>query len=208
MICSCYLRNKRLADHKNRAYLNNKTYVKQKVPSLYTALSTGSDANGTVVYGAVNPFVLQYGQNVQIVLNNLDAALHPFHLHGHAFQVVAKAASNAGIFNGDTSAFPSTPMRRDTVTVNANSYIVLRFVADNPGVQLFHCHIEWHVEMGLSATFIEAPEELQASLTVPENHYSACAAESLPTAGNAAGNTVNMTDLTGANTAMPNPDYG
>lgn len=152
--------------------------------------------------------MLQSGQNVQIILNNLDAAIHPFHLHGHAFQVVAKPASNAGTFGGDTSSFPSTPIRRDTVSVMGNSYIVLRFVADNPGIQLFHCHIEWHVEMGLTATFIEAPDQLQASLTVPDDHYSACAVQGIPTAGNAAGNTANLTDLTGANTAVPSPDYG
>jgi iron transport multicopper oxidase len=36
---------------------------------------------------------------------------------------------------------------RDVIAVNGNSYAVLRFKADNPGVFLFHCHIEWHVGM-------------------------------------------------------------
>lgn len=90
-------------------------------------------------------------------------------------------------------------MRRDVVTVNANSYAVIRFVADNPGIQLFHCHIEWHVAMGLVATIIEAPEELMG-LTIPPDHKAVCDAQNMLTAGNAAGNTKNLTDMTGANT--------
>lgn len=98
-------------------------------------------------------------------------------------------------------------MRRDTVTVNANSYAVLRFQADNPGVWLFHCHIEWHVIMGLMATIIEAPEELTGSL-IPADHQEVCKVQNIPIDGNAAGNTVNPLNLTGANTMPPNPDDG
>lgn len=32
-----------------------------------------------------------------------------------------------------------TPLLRDTATVNLKSYIVLRFVAANPGTWMFHC---------------------------------------------------------------------
>lgn len=46
---------------------------------------------------------------------------------------------------------------------------------------------------------IEAPLDLQASLSVPADHFDACSAASppVPTVGNAAGNTVNLLDLTG-----------
>lgn len=82
--------------------------------------------------------------------------------------------------------------------VHPNGNIVLRFRADNPGVWLFHCHVEWHVASGLVATMIEAPEELQKTLTIPEDHLEACRAQNIPVAGNAAGNTKNLLDLTGA----------
>ncbi len=98
-------------------------------------------------------------------------------------------------------------MRRDTVAVNPGSYVVLRFLAENPGVWLFHCHIEWHVIMGLAATIIEAPEEL-CGLPIPDDSQAACAAQNIPIAGNAAGNTKNLTDMTGANTVPPYPDNG
>jgi iron transport multicopper oxidase len=61
--------------------------------------------------------------------------------------------------------------------------------------------------MGLTATIIEAPEAL-AGLTIPEDSQAACAAQNIPIAGNAAGNTKNLTDLTGANTVAPYPDNG
>jgi iron transport multicopper oxidase len=80
---------------------------------------------------------------VEIVLNNDDPGKHPFHLHGHEFQVVARSDDDAGAWNETEGELRDTPMRRDTVLVRPNGNIVLRFKADNPGVWFFHCHIEW-----------------------------------------------------------------
>jgi iron transport multicopper oxidase len=90
-------------------------------------------------------------------------------------------------------------MRRDTILVNPNGNIVLRFRSDNPGVWLFHCHIEWHVASGLIATIIEAPLEVQKQLSgkIPQDHQQACKAGNVPMEGNAAGNTVDVLDLKG-----------
>lgn len=46
---------------------------------------------------------------------------------------------------------------------------------------------------------IEAPEELQKSLVIPQEHLQVCREQGLPTSGNAAGNTKALLDLTGAN---------
>lgn len=75
-------------------------------------------------------------------------------------------------------------------------------------IQLFHCHIEWHVEAGLVATFIEAPEKLQSSLTIPPQHQEICEQQGIPTMGNAAGNTEDYTDLRGANTKFEKDNWG
>lgn len=48
---------------------------------------------------------------------------------------------------------------------------------------------------------IEAPDELQKSLTIPDDHWEACKAAGVPTAGNAAANTKDLFDMTGANVA-------
>ena len=53
------------------------------------------------------------------------------------------------------------------------------------------------------ATMIEAPLDLQKSLTIPPDHFAACAAQGLPTVGNAAGNTKDLFDLTGENLPPP-----
>ncbi|KAM0815501.1 putative Cupredoxin [Seiridium cardinale] len=194
-----------LGNGANYAFFNNITYTAPKVPTLYTALTTGDDASNPIVYGEyTHSFVLEQDQVVQIVVNNLDSGRHPFHLHGHAFQALYRSEDEAGTFDDSNiteADFPATPMRRDTLVLYPDGNIVLRFKADNPGIWLFHCHIEWHVASGLMATMVEAPLELQKTLTIPPEQYDVCSAGGIPTAGNAAANTVNVLDLTGQNSA-------
>jgi iron transport multicopper oxidase len=104
---------------------------------------------------------------------------------------------------------PPIPMRRDTVLVYSEGYVVIRYVADNPGVTLFHCHIEWHLESGLVATFIEAPTQLQAlGITLPDTHKTVCSNQEILMMGNAAGNSADWLNLTGANTEPPLNNWG
>ena len=118
--------------------MNGITYLEQKVPTIYTALSVGRDAQNPAVYGVnSNTFVVKHNEIVEIVLNNLDDGTHPFHLHGHQFQVVARSSPNAGKYGGSSGSLPAVPMRRDTVTVNQGGYVVLRYKADNPDKFLF-----------------------------------------------------------------------
>jgi iron transport multicopper oxidase len=46
------------------------------------------------------------------------------------------------------------------------------------------------------ATFIEDPLGIQKTIDIPQDHLDACKGENIPTTGNAAGNTVNLLDLT------------
>ncbi|EFX01412.1 ferrooxidoreductase [Grosmannia clavigera kw1407] len=197
----------------NYAMLDNITYTQPKVPTLYSALSAGSEvATNDVIYGEyTHPIVLGHNQVVQIVLNNGDSGSHPFHLHGHTFQVLDRwpalgpdfaslaDASPIAYDPANHTAFPDKPIRRDTLVLPPNGYAVMRFRADNPGVWIFHCHIDWHLASGLAMTFIEAPELLATRISVPEDHYAACAAASVPTVGNAAANAKDFTDLSGQN---------
>ncbi|RDA85353.1 hypothetical protein CP532_1260 [Ophiocordyceps camponoti-leonardi (nom. inval.)] len=190
-----------LIDGANYAFFNDVTYTAPKVPSLYTALTTGELASDPTVYGQyTQPFVLKKGEVVQVVVNNLDPGRHPFHLHGHNFQALYRAPEENGTFVKESGGgkVAEVPMRRDTLVVWPNSHIVLRFRADNPGVWLFHCHIEWHVVSGLVATFVEDPKALQG-LSIPQDHLSACRQGGIATAGNAAANMDQLLDLTGQN---------
>ncbi|EFX01899.1 iron transport multicopper oxidase fet3 precursor [Grosmannia clavigera kw1407] len=197
-----------LRDGANYAFFNDLTYVAPKVPSLYSALTVGAaNATNSRVYGTYAiPQVLPHLAVVEVVVNNGDDGMHPFHLHGHNFQVVSRSADDAGDYNSNSPALPAIPMRRDTVSVCPNGNVVVRFRADNPGVWLFHCHIEWHMEQGLIATFVEAPEALQG-LSIPPDHLAACAAAGTPTAGNAAGNTHDVLNPHGQNKPPPPPLY-
>lgn len=134
-----------LIDGINYAFFNNITYTAPKVPTLYTALTAGDYANDSRVYGEyTNPFILQHNNVIELRLNNADDGVHPFHLHGHEFQVIERSEE----FDDPTpydpkhkSKMAKYPMRRDTVYVRGNGYMVLRFRADNPGVWFFHCKL-------------------------------------------------------------------
>lgn len=185
-----------LGDGVNYAFFNDKTYTAPVVPTLYTVMSSGEYASNVEIYGSnTNSHVLQKDEVVEIVLNNKDPGKHPFHLHGHTFQVISRSEEgedddNPIIYdpkNPDHTKYPEFPMERDTLLVNPNGFIVIRFKADNPGVWYFHCHVDWHLEQGLAITLIEAPLDIQ-SQSVPENHYNSCKAANVAFEGNAAGN--------------------
>ncbi|KAH9212454.1 Cupredoxin [Leptodontidium sp. 2 PMI_412] len=191
-----------------RGYLNGIDYIPQKVPTLYTAMNAPlAQVNTPSIYGAnTNSYVLPLGAVVELTLQNHDSFAHPFHLHGHNFQVISRT-SGGPEFPINIPA--GAPMRRDVVQVMSDGSVTIRFVADNPGIALFHCHIEWHVEAGLTATFIEAPTELQAAkIYIPVSHRDVCDVQGIPRKGNAAGNSNNYLDLTGANVVADTDMWG
>ena len=55
--------------------------------------------------------------------------------------------ASEGPYSGQ--ALSQSPILRDTVVVAVNSSLVVRFVANNPGMWFFHCHIDWHLVGGL-----------------------------------------------------------
>ncbi|KAK3062815.1 hypothetical protein LTS18_003301 [Coniosporium uncinatum] len=186
----------------------NDTYVSQEVPTLYTALTTGEDAMSPEIYGeATNPSVIKSNEVVEIVVRNRDGWAHPMHLHGHQFQVVARGS---GDYTGNEPNLPRVPMKRDTVATVPNGHLVLRFRADSPGVWLFHCHMEWHVETGMLATIIESPDKLQASgIKIPQQHLDICHQQNIKTEGNCGGNTEDHFDLSKCHTKPdPNETWG
>jgi iron transport multicopper oxidase len=108
-------------------------------------MTTGQNATDAAIYGdSTNTMVLEKGQVIEIILNNDDTGKHPFHLHGHNFQVISRSDENAGDWNTtQETTLPEIPMKRDTITVRPAGNLRVRFIADNPGIWLFHCHIEW-----------------------------------------------------------------
>lgn len=116
---------------------NDITYESPKVPTLLTALTSGDLASNANTYErSSNSFVLGHNEVVEIVVYNKHMTNHPFHLHGHNFQVVWRSAPGGGDFPAGVLGeddFNQRPTRLDVVVVPNGGSAVLRFRADNPG---------------------------------------------------------------------------
>ncbi|OWM87383.1 laccase-12-like isoform X2 [Punica granatum] len=102
-------------------------------------------------------YKLRYGSEVQIVLQGTNiqtAENHPIHLHGYDFYIIAEGFGNFDP-KKDSSKFNLVdPPMRNTVGVPVNGWAVIRFVADNPGVWIMHCHLDVHISWGLAMAFL------------------------------------------------------
>lgn len=177
--------------------MNSHPHLSPKVPTLHTVFSANSTrALDPNIYGeGTNAFVLQQGDIVEIVLNSNDHMRHPFHLHGHNFQVLSREAHEHYSPKLE-SELPSVPMIRDTVNVPGNGHVVLRFKADNPGAWFFHCHTEWHAVQGLGVVFIESPDLMVEQQNLPQANKDLCASGGYSPMGNAAGHE-DLDDMSG-----------
>ncbi|GAA5912089.1 uncharacterized protein JCM6883_007107 [Sporobolomyces salmoneus] len=189
-------------DGTNRAaMLDNVTWVPPKTPSLMTMLSMGQEAMTESVYGPQTaPIVLEKNEVIDLLVINFDGNGHPFHLHGHKFQITRFAVdvtSDDPALNPPYTYDNPNPMTRDTVVVPPGGAVNIAFRADNPGAWLFHCHIQWHMEAGLAVVFMEDPLGAQQTLTLPQRIVDQCNMQGINPYGNAAGK-LSLTDLRGA----------
>ncbi|WCJ19957.1 laccase 12 [Euphorbia peplus] len=162
---------------------------KHKIPGVFTTDYPAKppvtfDYTGNVSQSLWQPirgtklYKLKYGSKVQVVLQDTSIITpenHPIHLHGYDFYIIAEGFGN---FNPkkDTSKFNLVdPPMRNTVAVPSNGWAVIRFVADNPGVWIMHCHLDVHITWGLAMAFLveDGVGELQ-SLEPPPADYPLC----------------------------------
>jgi FtsP/CotA-like multicopper oxidase with cupredoxin domain len=87
----------------------------------------------------IDPIVVQAGLRHRWVLDNQSAEHHPMHLHRHRFEVVNYAGT------------PMSGVWKDVVIVPAWKQVEIDVLADQPGLSLFHCHQQFHMDMGLMA---------------------------------------------------------
>ncbi|WRT64797.1 uncharacterized protein IL334_001731 [Kwoniella shivajii] len=178
-------------DGTNRGNFNNITFQEPKTPSIFTALTMGNDSFRSDVYGKMtNAIAYPHMANIQLTVFNWDSGPHPFHFHGHEFQIVQKSMDITSDDPQDNPPFvedQKNPARRDTVTIPGGGKVVLRWRADNPGAWFFHCHVDWHLSSGLAVVFIEAPEKLQENNSIPQPLIDQCKYWGLPTSGNVVG---------------------
>ncbi|KAF8557403.1 hypothetical protein OG21DRAFT_1505349 [Imleria badia] len=112
---------------------------------------------------------------IDLVVDNYDDSSHPFHLHGHVFWVLGEGD---GLYQPGISPLNLTnPPRRDTLTLPGFGWVLIRFVADNPGLWAFHCHIGWHMAAGLMMQFASLPSQVQ-EFQIPSYLQQQCTQQS------------------------------
>ncbi|EJD05393.1 laccase [Fomitiporia mediterranea MF3/22] len=133
--------------------INGNTFVPPSVPVLLQILSGTTDARQLMPQG--NVIGLPPNKSIEIVVPGRNFH-HPFHLHGHAFDVIRVAGSKTYNF--------ANPVRRDVVqTGQGGDEVTFRFFTDNPGPWFLHCHIDWHLENGLAVVLAEDPGDTAAA---------------------------------------------
>ncbi|KAG0668089.1 hypothetical protein C6P45_005096 [Maudiozyma exigua] len=111
------------------------------------------------------------GRSIEIIINSIDHMRHPWHLHGHQFQLVSIGNGREGSldknvpqgsawdkYQEDIKYWEETgkvPSVRDSINIPGSSFAVIRFNLDSEGTWLMHCHVEWHMAKGLGFAFKE-----------------------------------------------------
>ncbi|CAI6335069.1 unnamed protein product [Periconia digitata] len=94
---------------------------------------------------------------------------HPIHLHGHDMFVLGTGAGQFNVEQHFSSLKFQNPPRRDVHHIPARGWMVIAYPSDNPGAWLMHCHIAFHVAMGLSVQFLERKDEIV--LPAPDSEW-------------------------------------
>jgi len=84
----------------------------------------------------IDPIVVREGRRYRWTLDNQSANDHPIHLHRHTFEVVGVAGT------------AMSGLMKDVVVVPAWRQVEIDVRADQPGASLFHCHQQFHMDMG------------------------------------------------------------
>lgn len=82
------------------------------------------------------PLLVKRGDRARIRLGNIVHMAHPIHIHGHQFEVVA---SDGNAINKEAR------MSKNTINVASGETWDVEFIANNPGIWPFHCHIPHHM---------------------------------------------------------------
>ena len=90
---------------------------------------------------AAPSYHLTQGKRYRIKMRNASDDIHPIHLHRHSFELTNLAGrSTAGVM-------------KDVVMLGGYQEAEIDFVADNPGLTLFHCHQQLHMDFGFMTLF-------------------------------------------------------
>jgi len=139
-------RRNRLGTTRFLAARERSTPPDQTIDMIFQKLPSGAGLfNSWTVNGKEYPhdqeFVLKKGSRYRLVFRNRSEDDHPLHMHRHLFELVE--------INGKATA----GIMKDTVIVPGYGRATVDMVADQPGLTLFHCHIQQHMDYGFKALF-------------------------------------------------------
>ena len=86
-------------------------------------------------------FTLRQGRRYRLKVRNASDDIHPLHLHRHSFELTRIAGK------------PTAGVIKDVVMLGGFQELECDFLADNPGMTLFHCHQQLHMDFGFMALF-------------------------------------------------------
>ncbi|KAG2746849.1 multicopper oxidase [Suillus brevipes Sb2] len=147
--------------------VNGVQYTSLSIPVLLQLLNGGISASEMAPNGSI--YSLPRNKVIEISWNpdNSPGRPHPFHLHGHKFAVIRSAGSSTYNY--------VNPVLRDTVSTGLLSdRVTIRFITDNPGPWLLHCHIDWHLYTGMALVFAEASQDVAASQPLSNSSKQLC----------------------------------
>ncbi|KAJ7248477.1 multicopper redoxase [Mycena rebaudengoi] len=131
-----------------RFTMNGVSFVPPTAPALLQVLSGAQTAQDLIPAGSYYALPSNKVIEITIPAGPDPAGPHPFHLHGHNFHVIRSAGSKAYNFKD--------PIVRDVVSTGfPGDNVTFRFVTDNAGPWMLHCHIELHLELGLAVVLAE-----------------------------------------------------
>ncbi|KAL7248439.1 hypothetical protein ACSBR2_003214 [Camellia fascicularis] len=159
-----------------QAFFNNvdgiyTTDFPDQPPLVFNYTNSNNNFNRTIIMTSKSTKVkkLKFNSTVEMVLQNtasLGIEMHPMHLHGFSFHVLAQGFGNYDPINDPKKFNLINPQARNTIGVPTGGWAVIRFQANNPGIWLMHCHMDLHLPWGLSMAF-EVENGPTPSTTLP-----------------------------------------
>jgi FtsP/CotA-like multicopper oxidase with cupredoxin domain len=86
-------------------------------------------------------FHLKEGKRYRLKMRNASDDIHPMHLHRHSFEITKIGGKH------------TSGIMKDVVMLGGFQEMEVDFVANNPGLTLFHCHMQLHMDFGFMALF-------------------------------------------------------
>jgi FtsP/CotA-like multicopper oxidase with cupredoxin domain len=86
-------------------------------------------------------YPVHQGRRYRLKFRNANEDIHPLHLHRHSFELTHIAGK------------PTAGVMKDVVMLGGFQELAFDFVADDPGMTLFHCHQQLHMDFGFMFLF-------------------------------------------------------